>query len=87
MITAMEPLYSGKAMLPRAAPFMESLRHEMVQFPNGKHDDRCDSLSQALNYIVRKRALLDRVSGERPPGRSRSGSRGSRRVDNDDFML
>ena len=87
LMTAMEPLYSGKAMLPRAAPFMEGLRHEMVQFPNGKHDDRCDSLSQALNYIVRKRALLERVSGERPPGRSRSGIRGSSRSHNDDFVL
>lgn len=49
---AAEPLYSGRAKLPRQAPWLETLRKEMMGFPNARHDDQVDSLSQFLNWMV-----------------------------------
>ena len=53
--TASEPLYSGKVLLPRTAPWLEDLRKEMMSFPNGRHDDQVDSLSQFVNWVGRLR--------------------------------
>jgi len=83
LTTAMERLYTGKAQLPRTAAFMDALRREMVLFPNGKHDDRCDSLSQALNYIFLRSASLERPPGVRAPGRPRPHLEIRRRRDDD----
>lgn len=79
LMAAVERLYSGLASLPREAPFMDELRREMMAFPNGRYDDQCDSLSQALNYIAANEKLLARKPGERPPGRKRSSGRASGR--------
>jgi predicted phage terminase large subunit-like protein len=49
---ASEPLYSGTARLPREAPWLEDLRREMMGFPNARHDDQVDSLSQFLNWMI-----------------------------------
>jgi len=59
--TASEPLYSGRAKLPRDAPWLPDLRKEMMGFPNSLHDDQVDSLSQFLNWMVGvgSRQLLD----------------------------
>jgi predicted phage terminase large subunit-like protein len=58
---ASEPLYSGRAKLPRDAPWLDDLRKEMMGFPNARHDDQVDSLSQFLNWMVLLggRQLLD----------------------------
>ena len=39
---------AGDVRLPRSAPFKESFLAEVAAFPNGKHDDQVDSMSQAL---------------------------------------
>ncbi|RYG20177.1 MAG: hypothetical protein EON96_01535 [Caulobacteraceae bacterium] len=49
---ASDPLYSGLARLPRQATWLEDLRKEMMGFPNARHDDQVDSLSQFLNWVV-----------------------------------
>lgn len=49
---ASEPLYSGAARLPREAPWLEDLQREMMAFPNARHDDQVDSLSQFLNWMI-----------------------------------
>ena len=41
---------SGKVAVARDAPWMAEFRREMTLFPNGKHDDQVDSLSQFLNW-------------------------------------
>ncbi|WP_054110709.1 phage terminase large subunit [Brevundimonas sp. AAP58] len=58
---ASDPLYSGKALLPRDAPWLDDLRREMMAFPNGRHDDQVDSVSQFLAWTVGRggRQLLD----------------------------
>ncbi len=41
---------TGAVLLPKDAHFLPDLEAELLAFPNGKHDDQVDSLSQALNY-------------------------------------
>ena len=36
----------GKVWFPSQAPWLESLMKELLAFPNGKHDDQVDSISQ-----------------------------------------
>lgn len=44
---------SGRIALPADAPWLADLRHELLLFPNGKHDDQVDSLSQFLTWFAR----------------------------------
>ena len=39
----------GLVLFPRKAPFLAELETELLTFPQGKHDDQVDSLSQALS--------------------------------------
>jgi predicted phage terminase large subunit-like protein len=43
-------LEAGTVSIPRAAPWLEDFRAELLQFPRGRHDDQIDSLSQYLNW-------------------------------------
>lgn len=45
---------TGKVFIPAKADWLQALRHEIVQFPYGAHDDQIDSISQFLGW-VRKR--------------------------------
>jgi predicted phage terminase large subunit-like protein len=48
-------LESGNVYIPESAtaPWVDGFIDECCGFPNAKHDDRVDTLSQALNYIAR----------------------------------
>lgn len=48
MATQSTKLEAGQVRLPKAAPWKEAFLAEVVPFPNGKHDDQVDSMSQAL---------------------------------------
>ena len=49
---AVSPLCeAGKVRLPRHASWLADFEMELLMFPNGKNDDRVDSLSQALNWF------------------------------------
>ena len=41
---------AGHILLPHNAPWLDELRRELAQFPNGRHDDQVDSVSQFLNW-------------------------------------
>ena len=41
---------AGRVLFPKAAPFLPELEAELLAFPQGKTDDRVDSISQALSY-------------------------------------
>jgi predicted phage terminase large subunit-like protein len=41
---------AGLVRFPRGAPFLAELERELLTFPQSKHDDQVDSLSQALNH-------------------------------------
>lgn len=52
---AVEPIQeSGNIWLPspRIAPWVEELIEECAAFPNGKHDDQVDALTQANNFFT-----------------------------------
>ena len=50
----------GKVYLPKGAPWVEALMHELLLFDNGKNDDQVDVLS------LFGRMLADMV-GKKPP--------------------
>lgn len=43
-----------RVLLPKKAIWLEDLQHELIHFPNGKHDDQIDSISQFLNFQMNK---------------------------------
>lgn len=47
-------LASGAVRLPVKAPWLESFLAECSVFPNGKHDDQVDTLSQMLAAVARR---------------------------------
>lgn len=51
-------LASGAVRLPTQAPWCESFLAECAVFPNGKHDDQVDTLSQMLITVAKRSAEL-----------------------------
>jgi predicted phage terminase large subunit-like protein len=43
---------AGRVFFPEEASFLPELEMELLSFPQGKHDDQVDSISQALSYQV-----------------------------------
>src|SRR5205823_12931230 len=41
---------NGQVFFPKEAPWLRALEDEIFAFPNGRHDDQVDSISQALTY-------------------------------------
>jgi predicted phage terminase large subunit-like protein len=44
----------GDVYLPASAPWLDEFRKELLQFPNSKHDDQVDALSQFLNHMTNR---------------------------------
>ena len=51
MHTATSMIENGFVYLPEKAQWLPQFVHELITFPNGKHDDQADSTSQALNWV------------------------------------
>ena len=45
----------GRVFLPRQAGWLETFRNELLQFPNGRHDDQVDSMVNFLRWETRKK--------------------------------
>jgi predicted phage terminase large subunit-like protein len=45
----------GSVLFPENSNFMDFVLDELLQFPNGAHDDVCDSITQYLNYMNKPR--------------------------------
>jgi len=43
---------NGQVFLPKDASWLRDLEDELFAFPNGRHDDQVDSISQALGYEI-----------------------------------
>jgi predicted phage terminase large subunit-like protein len=41
---------NGQVLFPKEAPWLRDLEDELFAFPNGRHDDQVDSISQALGH-------------------------------------
>jgi predicted phage terminase large subunit-like protein len=48
MAVASAKFEAGQALLPERAPWLSDLEAELFVFPGSRHDDQCDSISQAL---------------------------------------
>ncbi|MGI4881377.1 MAG: phage terminase large subunit [Janthinobacterium lividum] len=59
---------AGHVHLPPTAPWLDDLRRELAQFPNGRHDDQVDSISQFLNWM-RTKPTVRRITKMRLIGR------------------
>ena len=46
-------LENGQVFFPQDAPWLRDLEDELFAFPNGRHDDQVDSISQALGHKSR----------------------------------
>jgi predicted phage terminase large subunit-like protein len=46
-------IHYGLALFPTSAPWLEDFFYELAAFPNGKHDDQVDSMTQVLAYFER----------------------------------
>lgn len=51
----------GTVMLPKSASWMQSFISEVTKFPNSKHDDIVDSVSQFLNFMKDQRQKTMRI--------------------------
>ena len=68
---------SGQVFLPQRAPWLADFERELFAFPGGKHDDQCDSVSQALSEQRFPMIISDAAS---PPRRGRTVVPKSRKV-------
>ena len=50
MLPQTAKIEAGHVFLPKSAPWLDAFRREVLQFPNGRHDDQIDSLSQYLSW-------------------------------------
>jgi predicted phage terminase large subunit-like protein len=48
MAVASSKIEAGQVFVPERAPWLADLEAELFVFPGGRHDDQCDSISQAL---------------------------------------
>ena len=48
--TAAGTIEAGRALLPTNAPWLSEFERQLTLFPNAKHDDMVDSLSQFINW-------------------------------------
>jgi predicted phage terminase large subunit-like protein len=53
MMAESPAIEAGRVFVPKDREWLADFQHEIVRFPNGKHDDQVDSLSQFL-YWARK---------------------------------
>jgi len=44
---------AGQLLLPEEADWKHELIKELLAFPNGRHDDQADALSQLMNWVLR----------------------------------
>jgi len=53
MIAQSAKIENGHVFLPKQADWLDSFLLELLAFPNGKHDDQVDSVSQFLNWAAK----------------------------------
>jgi predicted phage terminase large subunit-like protein len=46
---------SGSVLFPEGVPWLDGLIGELLGFPEGRHDDQVDSISQALSWIEKRK--------------------------------
>lgn len=49
---------AGNLLLSRQAPWLSEFQAECLAFPNGRHDDQVDSMSQAIIWSMNRHKVL-----------------------------
>jgi predicted phage terminase large subunit-like protein len=62
MAVASAKFEAGQAFLPERAPWLADLEAELFAFPGSRHDDQCDSISQAL--LDRNTSFMQQLTPE-----------------------
>jgi predicted phage terminase large subunit-like protein len=62
MAVASAKFEAGQAFLPERAPWLADLETELFAFPGSRHDDQCDSISQAL--LDRNTSFMQQLTPE-----------------------
>ncbi len=52
---------AGYVHLPKHAPWLDEFVLEILQFPNSRHDDQVDSMTQFLSWVRERRRAVIRV--------------------------
>jgi len=47
--------------LPKVAPWLAAFETELMEFPNGAHDDQVDALAQYLNWVRDKQFFVPAI--------------------------
>ena len=62
MVAQSAKIEAGQVLLPREAGWLDAFLLELLAFPNGRHDDQVDSVSQFLTWISRRGTYFGTVS-------------------------
>jgi predicted phage terminase large subunit-like protein len=54
---------NGQVFFPQDAPWLRDLEDELFAFPNGRHDDQVDSISQGLGHKSRSHWTKESLDG------------------------
>ena len=59
MVRVTPLMEAGKVALPKHASWLAALEAELFSFPDGKHDDQVDAVSQYLNWVRGKKQIAE----------------------------
>jgi phage terminase large subunit-like protein len=59
MVAQSAKIEAGHILLPKEADWLDTFLHELLAFPNGRHDDQVDSVSQFLKWSSRRESVFD----------------------------
>jgi predicted phage terminase large subunit-like protein len=60
MVAQSAKIEAGHVHLPREAGWLDTFLHELLAFPNGRHDDQVDSVSQFLRWTSQRGTSIQR---------------------------
>jgi len=63
MVAQSAKVEAGHVHLPREAHWLDTFLHELLAFPNGRHDDQVDSVSQFLQWTSLRDPFGSNVAG------------------------
>jgi predicted phage terminase large subunit-like protein len=61
-----ERLKHGRFLVPEEASWLEDFRRELISFPNGKHDDQVDAITQFLDWLGHRQAIASQQRRDNP---------------------
>jgi len=67
MAVHVHKIEAGHVHLPREADWLDSFLLELLAFPNGRHDDQVDSVSQFLKWAAVRKYRDVNMQGVSPP--------------------